>query len=200
MHGLTRIVQRRLGASAANGNVPPLSEPGTSAEYFDTAIGAMMRSVNGGPFIAVGAGTGTIVQVSEFNLAANITTTVLFPVYSTLMTVAMTTTLAASFLNIQQYNTVLFTGGAASNRVCNVRLRLNGALLPVSRANTQNAQTTSQIMSLGMIRRVPVVAGLQTLIVEWTRFGGAVGNSMHCRPLLLPDLSGAYVQLQEHAP
>jgi hypothetical protein len=183
-------------------SIPPLSTLGTSAEYYDDDAKAMMLSVDGGAYApyATGSTAGVLQQVADFNLAADVITTALSPVYTTLLTGSITTTLAASFLQIQHYNTVIFLGGAASTRTCTIRLRLNGVLLPISRTSTQNAQTTSQIMNLNILRRVPIVAGLQTVIVEWTRFGGGVGNTMNCRPATLPDLEGAFLQLQEHAP
>ena len=200
MSRITRVVQRRVGSNALT--VPPVSAPGTSAEYYDGALQRKMLSVDGQPYepMVTGTGGGLILQVADFNLAVDVTTTALSPTYSTLLTGSITTTLANSFLQIQHYNTVIFTGGVNNNRVCNVRLRLNGLLLPISRAVTQNAQLLSQLMNISIIRRVPIVAGLQTVIVEWTRFGGATGNSMHCRPVLLPELAGAFLQLQEHAP
>lgn len=135
---------------------------------------------------------GKLVQTESTNLSADITTAVAVPVYATLLSGTMTTTEASSFLDILFYCSFDFTGVVAS-RATSFRLRLDGVLITPSRAATDNSLNDAG-QSVAINRRVSVVAGLHTLLVEWSKFGT---GTLQCLPVTLPNEHGAHLKLEE---
>lgn len=158
-----------------------------------------MALVAGIPAALVPAGTSAlrILGTSAVRLLVNATSTAIPPIYSALLTGTLTTVAPAADLFI------LFTGaafhtGAAINVAINFRIRVNGVLIAPGGGTTINA-LVSQIQSASYSARVPVVAGLQTVVVEWGGFGLAA-NTLNILALTLPDLCHASLLLEEHAP
>lgn len=136
---------------------------------------------------------GELIQVASTNLSADTTTAVAVPVYATLLTGTMTTVTPASFLDILVYACFDFTG-VVGDRATSFRLRLNGVLIPASRAADDNAPNDRN-MSIAINRRVAIVAGLQTVLLEWSKFGT---GTLQCLPATRPDQHGAHMILEEH--
>lgn len=136
-----------------------------------------------------------VLQTVSTNLAVDVVSGAQPPVYSTLLTAVMTTVLASSYLDIRTYVAMRMLGGGFGRKAPNIRLRLNGVLIPASRGMTEN-EVSGAIMTMAMERRLVVSAGIQTVIVEWAYFG-PVGATMNCTPVTLPDLEGAQLVIQE---
>lgn len=135
---------------------------------------------------------GKLVQTESTNLSADITTAVAVPVYATLLSGAITTTEASSFLDLLFYCSFDFTGVVGS-RATNFRLRLDGVLIPPSRAATDSSLNDAG-QSVAINRRVSVVAGLHTVLVEWSKSGT---GTLQCLPATRPNEHGAHLQLEE---
>ena len=143
---------------------------------------------------------GTLIQVASVNQSADITTTVLSPTYATLFSASFTTTLPSSDIGIRFYAAYFAQGGGAANIAGNFRFLRNGTPIPPSRGCTGN-QVSSRIETVAFDRRiVGVAAGLQTITVEWTRFGGGLGASLAILAASLPDLFGAHMTIENWRP
>ena len=139
---------------------------------------------------------GQLVRTMPENLAVDVTSVAMAPVYTTLMTTALTTVRLLSDLDIRFYGSFSHTGGIGVGRAINVRFRLNGVLIAASRGLTEN-EIVNRIHTVALERVVVgVTSGVQTVIAEWGYFGPA-GGTMRCRPATLPDLEGAQLVLQE---
>jgi hypothetical protein len=134
-----------------------------------------------------------LVQTVSANLSADISSSVSSPTYSTLLTVPITTTLVASVLDILFYCAFDFTVVGFVDRAVAFRLRLDGVLVPPSRAATDNAPTAIN-MCVAINRRVSVAAGAHTVLVEWTKFGT---GTLQCFPATRPDRHGAHLLVEE---
>lgn len=134
---------------------------------------------------------GKLIQTVSENLAADISTTVVAPAYSTLLSASMTTTLATAELDILFYCS--FDHTDVANDAVSFRLRLDGVLIPPSRAADDN-NTGNNNMSVAINRRVNVAPGLHTLDVEWSKFSV---STLQCFPATRPDQHGAHLKLEE---
>lgn len=140
--------------------------------------------------------SGDLVQTQTANLAVDTTTAVEVPVYSTLLSVTITTTLATADLDILFYCSFDFTGVLGS-RATSFRLRLDGVLIPPSRAAVDNS-LNDEAQGVAINRRVLGVApGLHTVIVEWSKFGT---GTLQCLPATRPDEQGAHLKVEEQRP
>ena len=143
-----------------------------------------------------GSLSGDLVQTESANLAVDVTTAVAVPAYSTLLTVTITTTLASADLDILFYCAYDFTGVAGS-RASSFRLRLDGVLIPPSRAADDNS-LADEAQGVAINRRVlGVAAGLHTILVEWSKFGT---GTLQCLPVTRPDEQGAHLKVEEQRP
>lgn len=142
-----------------------------------------------------GAGGGDLIRTRSANLSVDFSTTVQPPAYVTLHTLPITTVLPSSYLFILWTAGVLCGGPSAANNAVTVRVRHNGALLTPGNGQTAN-MVRSQINPMSYTRRLVVTAGVQTVVVEISRFG-PVGNSVSISPLSLPDLMHSHLTLQE---
>jgi hypothetical protein len=115
------------------------------------------------------------------------------PVYVTLMTLALTTVLPTSFLYFNFTSNWIHRGAFAGNAAVNFRFDLNAGLLT---GGTTDNNVRSQIGNVARNRRVAVTAGVQTLIVEVTKFG-AVGNTLDIDVVTLPDLFHSALFMEE---
>lgn len=132
---------------------------------------------------------------AEIELAADFNAAITAPVYSTLLTLQLTTISASSDLFFAATASWRHTGAFAGNAAFNLRIRVDGVL--VVGGATDN-KTRAQIGTVARIGRVPVVAGLHTVLVEVSKFG-AVGNTIVIDPVTSPDLAHAAIFLQEQA-
>lgn len=181
--------------------LPPLSQPGVTRIAMDRADGLWKASENAGPYIPIltSGGAAGVLQTVSTNVAADISTTAIPPVYTTMITAPLlTTTLAASRLRIDFFASWNHTGAFAGNVAANFRFRLNGVLLPATRGTTGN-ELRSRIVSTTYMRVLPITVGPQTILVEWAGFGLA-GNALNVAAALLPDLFGAQLIVQELPP
>lgn len=135
---------------------------------------------------------GDLIQVAAANLTADFSTTAVVPTYSTLLTRAFVSALPASFLNIVFYASGTLSGLPAME--ANVRFRLNGTLLPPSRAVSQGAAPNTN-NCLSFSRRVAITSGLQTVVAE---IALVTGPGLIAIPVAsVPDEYGAHMLLQE---
>ncbi len=141
--------------------------------------------------------TGELIGTRSTNLTVDISTTAVPPVYATMLTAVITTVRPSSYLDIRFAACILHTGVAGVNAAPTFRARLNRVLVPVSRATTVNT-VASRYMPVVLERRVIVSAGVQTVIIEWAKFG-APFNTMRCQVVTFPDIAGAQLVLQEQA-
>lgn len=142
-----------------------------------------------------GGGGGAVISSTSVNLAADTSTVATAPVYATLMTLGLVTVQPASELFVLFTCGIRQTGILGVTLAANFRFRLNGILIAPGGGNTVGL-VTNAIDSLSYSRRVSVAAGLQTVDVEWAKFGG-VGQTLRIDPVSLPDLNHAHLLLQE---
>lgn len=115
------------------------------------------------------------------------------PVYVTLLTLAITTLLPASFINIAFASNWRHLGGFAGNVAVNFRFVLDTVLLA---GGTTDNRVRGQIGCVARVGRTAVTAGPHTMVVEVSKFGG-VGNALTIDPVALPDLVHCALALQE---
>lgn len=181
--------------------LPPLSQPGVTRVAMDRADGLWKASENGAAYIPIltSGGAAGVLQTVSANVSTNITTTAIPPVYTTMITAPLlTTTLPASRLRIDFFASWNHSGAFAGNVAANFRFRLNGVLLPATRGTTGN-ELRSRIVSTTFMRVLPVIAGPQTILVEWAGFALG-GNTLNVAAALFPDLFGAQLIVQELPP
>lgn len=179
--------------------LPPLPAAGVSRVAMDRADGLWKVSQGGAAYVPILSSGGGVLQTVSTNLAADITTTATPPIYTTFLTAPLlTTTAPASRLRIDFHAIWRHTGPFAGNVAVNYRFRLNGVLLPPSRGATDNS-TRNQFKPIAFNRVLPIAAGPQVVLVEWSGF--ALGaNTLTVSPGTLPDLSGAQLIVQELPP
>ena len=117
------------------------------------------------------------------------------PVYAVLHTLGIVTVAPASFLFILLTSTWRHLGAFAGNAAVNFRFLVNGIPVAGFGGVTDN-NVRSQIGNVSRNGRIAVVAGLQTVVVEISKFG-AVGNSVNILPVTNPDLDHSALLLQE---
>lgn len=132
-------------------------------------------------------------NVVTFNVAVDAATVVLFPVFATLTTLALTT--GTGFLWINWTSATIHRGIAGVNAAFIFRFRLNGTLIAPGGGTTVNT-LTNMIAPNAYTRRIAVMAGVQTVDVEWSKAGAAI-NTMSIDALTLPDLCHGHLLLQE---
>ena len=139
--------------------------------------------------------TGGVIQTRSAELTANFLTAVTVPTYVTLLTVPMTTLLASSYLDIRFSCGVRHIGASLLTVAITARLRVNGVLL--TGGITMNTPR-NQIQPMPVEKRLVVAAGLQTVVVEISKFAGA-GQTIVIDVVTLPDLNGATLVVQENS-
>ena len=91
---------------------------------------------------------------------------------------------------------VLIGVPALTVRRANVRFRLNGTLIPVSRACSMDTITDGN-SPFQFNRRVAITGGLQTVEAEVALIAGAGVATFRCSPASSPDEMGAHLCLRE---
>ncbi len=126
-------------------------------------------------------------------LTIDFATTVTHPIYATLLTVVITTLRPSSYIAFDFTCACRHTGAFAGNVAPTVRFRLDGSLLP---GGATVNMVRNLIMPMARLGRVVVSAGLHTMIVEISKFGG-VGNTLAISPVSLTNLDHASLTLRE---
>ena len=140
---------------------------------------------------------GRLLQVDSDTLIVSTSTTAIVPVYTVFpLSVSLTTTRPSSLIQIHAYVAWTHDAGGVTQRTANFRFRLNGVLIPTSRATSGDTQS-SQVMTNSFSRLLAVTAGVQAVTFEWakqagtgTLLGSAAGS---------PDEFGANLKIVEYA-
>lgn len=156
----------------------------------------MGAGFGGGAGVQPAAPFVSVIGSSATRLLADASTTAIPPIYATLLTAVLETIDPASELYLSFTASLLHVGANAAVVAPNVRFRLNGVLLPIGAGATVN-MVRNQIMPVAYSVRLPVVAGVQTVVAEWAAFALGV-NTLVCNPVSLPDLMHAELLLQEY--
>jgi hypothetical protein len=131
----------------------------------------------------------------DFDMSIDFSTAVLMPAYVTVTTLVLTTLQPSSQLYFLWTSNWFHTGLTAGNIAVNFRFRLNGAILP---GGCTDNMVRSQIGGVARNDTIQVTAGVQSLVVEVTRFGGTpAGDLIEIRAALLPDLFHASLKMEE---
>jgi hypothetical protein len=137
-------------------------------------------------------GTGVI---ASNRLTVDVASVAVPPIYSVLMTQAITCGAAALFLKIEFSAAARRVFGPATAVAINFRFRLDGLLIAPGGGTTINV-LPFQIQSASYMNRLPITPGLHTVAVEWSGFGLGFGT-MVIDPVALPDLNHAQLVLTE---
>lgn len=140
---------------------------------------------------------GELLQVAGANLSTDFSTTVLDPTYATLLTASFVAIEPASFLEIVFYAAWDFTGPPALTfRTSHVRFRLNGTLIPPSRACSMDTITSGN-SCFQFSRRLAISGGIQTVLAEVTLVPGVGVATFHVDAATDPDAHGAHLMIRE---
>lgn len=184
---ILRVIERTLD---------PAAEPDRVLVYSKDVAGVshlFARDSNGAIFpLTPQMATGGARQLVDVTTAAVPPAYAVFP-----LSVALTTTLG-TFLDVR-FSAAVLHGPNAGMAAINFRFRLNGILIAPGGGTTLNS-AANQIQNLIYTLRVPVVAGLQTITVEWATFALPAGNTAQCLPLTAPDLFHAQLVCREIFP
>jgi hypothetical protein len=126
-------------------------------------------------------------------LTVDFTTLATFPVYVALLTTTLTTILASSYLAFDFTCALRHVGPFAGNVAPTARFRLDGVLL---QGGCTVNMLRSLIMPMARQGRQVVAAGVHTMIVEVSKFGGGA-NVLAISPVLLANLDHASLTLRE---
>ena len=173
----------------------PVSLPaGTYTVRFQRVI----QGIGAGRLVPNLGGEGGLASSADLDLLVDAATTLTPPLYATLMTLPHRTIEPASRLRVNFSATTMSTGVGGINSAINFRFLLNGVLLSVAGGGgtTMNAVTNQiQAVSFGAARAV--TAGIQTLVVEWAKFGPGTQTAI-INAATLPDLFHASLHLREY--
>lgn len=128
-------------------------------------------------------------------LLVTTTTVAIAPVYGVFPLSVTLTTMLGAFLDIRFSCSVRHTPNAG-NAAINFRFRHNGVLIAPGGGTTINALSQA-IQPIWYTTRVPIVAGIQTIIVEWAALARPVGNNLLVDPSIVPNLVHAQLTCEE---
>ena len=140
-----------------------------------------------------------VIQIASARLLVNVTAlNALAPgAYAVFPLSASLVSTVGTFLQVQFSATARHTGAAATVAI-NFRFRLNAALISPGGGTTINV-LVNQIGNVVYSLRVPIVAGVQAITIDWGGFALPVGNSLVCDPLALPNLNHAQLTIEEQS-
>ncbi len=172
---------------------PPL--PLTPAEQAETDnLPGVPQTVLVGSALNYLEGNNSVVQTVSTELLVDFTTTATVPAYVTLLTLPITTVLAASFLNVRFTGTVRQIGLPGVNVAPNFRVLVDAALQV---GGTTLNQLPNLIQPVAIEKgKIAVVAGLHTVIIQIAKFGGPF-QTLVIDVASLPDLNNATLTVQE---
>lgn len=130
----------------------------------------------------------------SFRRTTNFSTFATSPTFDTTLfgSTTITTLLASSYIDIRFSCACLHTGAFTGNSAPTVRIRLNGGIIGGCTVN----MTRNLIMPLVFTDRAVVSAGVQTVVVEISKFAGGA-NALQISALGLRELVHATLRLAE---
>ena len=143
---------------------------------------------------------GALLQDDDDSFDGIASTTAIDPIYTTFpLSVSLTTTRAASFLHVFAYIAWNFTGTPpAALRTANFRFSRNGVLLPASRAASCTT-IRGAITTVSYSRLLIATPGVHTITFEWAKKTGSGTLIVNTTGVVLPDVFGANLAVEEYA-